>query len=82
MPRSRTSQGLARPIFEVLCRKGLEKEYALFQSVSVFRGFWQCWTSVIYLEKLRDSSVWPTTLFQRLLCVSIRLRWFYPIAVC
>ena len=38
MPRSRTSQGLARPIFEVLCRKGLEKEYALSQSVSVFPG--------------------------------------------
>ena len=34
------------------------------------------------LEKLRDLSLGPITLFQRPICVSIRLRWLYPVATC
>ena len=37
---------------------------------------------MICLEKLRDLSLGPMTLFQRPICVSIRLRWLYPVAVC
>ena len=37
---------------------------------------------MICLEKLRDRSLGPTTLFQRPICVSIRLRWLYPVAAC
>ena len=40
------------------------------------------WTSVICLEKLRNLSLGPMTLFQRPICVSIRLRWLYPVVVC
>ena len=51
-------------------------------AVIVFRTFRPSWTSVICLEKLRDLSLGPMTLFQRPICVSIRLRWLYPVAVC
>ena len=37
---------------------------------------------MIYLEKLRDWSLGPMTLFQRPICVSIRLRRLYPVAAC
>ena len=40
------------------------------------------WTSVICLEKLRDLSLGPMTRFHRPICVSIRLRWLYPVAAC
>ena len=48
----------------------------------VFRTFWPSWISVICLEKLRDLSLGPMTLFQRPICVSIRLRRLYPVAAC
>ena len=51
-------------------------------AVIVFRTFWPSWISVICLEKLRDLSLGPITLFQRPICVSIRLRWLYPVATC
>ena len=51
-------------------------------AVIVFRTFWPTWISVICLEKLRDLSLGPITLFQRPICVSIRLRWLYPVATC
>ena len=51
-------------------------------AVIVFRTFRPSWISVICLEKLRDLSLGPMTLFQRPICVSIRLRWLYPVAVC
>ena len=35
---------------------------------------------MICLEKLRDWSPGPTTLFQRPIRVFIRLRWVYPVA--
>ena len=44
----------------------------------MFRTFWPSWISVICLEKLRDLSLGPITLFQRPICVSIRLRGLYP----
>ena len=43
----------------------------------MFRTFWPTWISLICLEKLRDLSLGPMTLFQRPICVSIRLRWLY-----
>ena len=46
----------------------------------MFRTFWTTWISVICLEKLLDWSLGPMTLFQRPICVSIRLRWLYPVA--
>ena len=49
-------------------------------AVIVFRTFWPSWISVICLEKLRDWSPGPTTLFQRPIRVFIRLRWVYPVA--
>ena len=48
----------------------------------LFRTFWPTWISVICLEKLRDLSLGPMTLFHRPICVSIRLRWLYPVATC
>ena len=42
--------------------------------------YWPTWISVICLEKLRDWSLGPMTPFQRPICVSIRLRWLYPVA--
>ena len=74
-----------------------EMEFALSQAVAsgdafehtgrpsaviVFRTFWPTLISVICLEKLRDLSLGPITLFQRPICVSIRLRWLYPVATC
>ena len=52
------------------------------RAVIVFRTFWPTWISVICLEKLRDLSLGPMTPFQRPICVSIRLRWLYPVAAC
>ena len=49
-------------------------------AVIVFRTFRPSWISVICLEKLRNLSLGPMTLFQRPICVSIRLRWLYPVA--
>ena len=49
-------------------------------AVIVFRTFWPTLISVICLEKLRDLSLGPMTPFQRPICVSIRLRWLYPVA--
>ena len=37
---------------------------------------------MICLDQLRDLSLGPMTLFQRPICVSIRLHWLYPVAVC
>ena len=51
-------------------------------AVIVFRAFWSSWISVICLGKLRDLSLGPMTLFQQPICVSIRLRWLYPVAAC
>ena len=51
-------------------------------AVIVFRTFWPTWISMICLEKLRDLSLGPMTPFQRPICVSIRLRWLYPVAAC
>ena len=51
-------------------------------AVIVFRTFWPTLISVICLEKLRDLSLGPMTPFQRPICVSIRLRWLYPVATC
>ena len=45
----------------------------------MFRTFWPTLISVICLEKLRDLSLGPITLFQRPICVSIRLRQLYPL---
>ena len=47
-------------------------------AVIVFRTFWPTWISVICLEKLRDLTLGPMALFQRPICVSIRLRRLYP----
>ena len=51
-------------------------------AVIVFRTFWPTLISVICLEKLRDLSLGPITLFHRPICVSIRLRWLYPVSSC
>ena len=51
-------------------------------AVIVFRTFWPPLIFVICLEKLRDLSLGPMTPFQRPICVSIRLRWLYPVAAC
>ena len=37
---------------------------------------------MICLEKLRALSLGPMTLFQRPICVSIRLRRLYPVVAC
>ena len=47
-------------------------------TVIVFRTFWPSLTSVICLEKLRALSLGPMTLFQRPICVSIRLALVVP----
>ena len=74
----------------------METEFSLSQAVAsgdafehrpserghCVQDFSPSWTSVICLEKLRDLSLGPMTLFQRPICVSIRLRWLYPVAVC
>ena len=45
----------------------------------VFRTFWPTLISVICLEKLRDLTLGPMTLFQRPICVAIRLGRLYPL---
>ena len=48
-------------------------------AVIVFRTFQPGWISVICLETLRDWSLGPMTLFQRPICVSIRLHRLCPV---